>query len=68
MSWHIEGCTGACLACLIEETVLENYGTQGLDFLRRKVGAGGTAPAGAYGGARPDEQWPYGAGGPGHNV
>ena len=46
MRWHIEGCTGACLACLIEETVLENYGTQGLDFLRRKVGAGDTAEEG----------------------
>jgi len=67
MSWHIEGCTGSCLACLIEETVLKNYGTQGLDFLRRKVGAGGAAP-GAYGGARPDEQWPYGAGGQRHSV
>lgn len=43
MSWHIEGCAGACLACLIEETVLKNYGTQGLDFLRRKVGADETA-------------------------
>ena len=42
MSWHIEGCAGACLACLIEETVLEHYGTQGLDFLRRKVGASET--------------------------
>jgi DnaJ-class molecular chaperone len=31
------------LACLIEETVLKNYGTQGLDLLRRKVGAGRTA-------------------------
>ncbi len=39
MSWHIEGCTGACLACLIEETVRQHYGTQGLDYLRRKVGA-----------------------------
>lgn len=43
MSWHIEGCEGACLACLIEETVRKNYGTQGLDFLRRKVGADETA-------------------------
>jgi hypothetical protein len=24
MSWHIEGCTGACLACLIEETVRQH--------------------------------------------
>ena len=43
MSWHIEGCTGACLACLIEETVRQHYGTQGLEFLRRKVGADATA-------------------------
>lgn len=43
MSWHIEGCTGACLACLIEETVRQHYGTQGLDFLRRKVDGGETA-------------------------
>lgn len=39
MSWHIDGCEGACLACLIEETVLANYGTQGLSFLRRNVGS-----------------------------
>jgi hypothetical protein len=37
MSWHIEGCTGACLACLIEEIVRKHYGKQGLEFLLRKV-------------------------------
>lgn len=41
MTWHIDGCVGECLGCLIEKLVLENYGNQGLAFLRRKVGAGG---------------------------
>ncbi len=43
MGWHHEECEGKCLACLIEALVREHYGTQGLDFLRRKVGAGETA-------------------------
>lgn len=43
MSWHHEDCTGQCLACLIEALVLEHYGTQGLEFLRKKVSAGDTA-------------------------
>lgn len=38
MGWHHEECDGNCLACLIEALVKENYGEQGLDFLRRKVG------------------------------
>lgn len=42
-TWHHPECDGKCMACLLEATVLENYGTQGLDFLRSKVGVGGTA-------------------------
>ena len=44
LGWHHPDCEGACLACLIEALVLEHYGTQGLNFLRRKVGAGDTQP------------------------
>ena len=48
MGWHHEECEGKCLACLIEALVREHYGTQGLDFLRRKVGAGETAQPAAW--------------------
>lgn len=36
-SWHIDGCDGSCLACLIEGLVKVNYGTLGLEFLLSKV-------------------------------
>jgi hypothetical protein len=35
--WHIEGCNGECLACLIEREVKKAYGNQGLAYLLRKV-------------------------------
>lgn len=48
MGWHHEECEGKCLACLIEALVKEHYGTQGLDFLHRKVGADETAQPAAW--------------------
>lgn len=39
--WHVEGCAGACLACLIEADVLRAYGAQGLGFLRERVTTAG---------------------------
>lgn len=48
MGWHHEECKGKCLACLIEETVRQHYGTQGLDILRRNVGADETAQPAAW--------------------
>ena len=47
VAWHIEGCEGQCLACLIEREVQALFGNQGLAFLRRKVqGAAPVIPAG----------------------
>ncbi len=48
MGWHREECECKCLACLIEALVQKHYGTQGLDFLRRKVGADETAQPAAW--------------------
>jgi hypothetical protein len=39
-NWHHPECQGACLACLIEQSVQRDYGTQGLVFLRRHVVTG----------------------------
>lgn len=36
-TWHIHGCEGACLACLIEDLVKKNFGTHGLEFLRARI-------------------------------
>ena len=37
--WHHPECAGKCIACLIELKVHEEYGQQGLDYLRKKIGA-----------------------------
>lgn len=37
MSWHIKGCEGQCLACLIQDLVKTQYGNQGLAYLLRNV-------------------------------
>lgn len=37
MTWHIEGCEGQCLACLIQNVVKKEYGKQGLAYLLRNV-------------------------------
>lgn len=39
VAWHHPECAGECVACLIENVVKEAYGTQGLDYLRKKIGA-----------------------------
>jgi hypothetical protein len=37
VAWHHPDCAGVCLACLIELKVHEEYGQQGLDYLRKRV-------------------------------
>jgi hypothetical protein len=37
VAWHHPDCAGVCLACLIELKVYEEYGQQGLDYLRKRV-------------------------------
>jgi hypothetical protein len=44
-NWHHPECQGACLACLIEQSVRRDYGTQGLTFLLGKVQAAMTTVA-----------------------
>jgi len=44
-SWHHPACEGECIACLIERVVKENYGTQGLGYLRRHLDLGGQVGA-----------------------
>jgi hypothetical protein len=39
VAWHHPDCAGECIACLIEEVVTEAYGTQGLEYLRKRVNA-----------------------------
>jgi hypothetical protein len=44
-NWHHPDCQGACLACLVEQSVRRDYGTQGLTFLLGKVQAAMTTVA-----------------------
>jgi hypothetical protein len=37
VAWHHPDCAGECIACLIENVVTEAYGTQGLEYLRKRV-------------------------------
>ena len=37
VAWHHPDCAGVCLACLIELKVHEEYGQQGLNYLRKRV-------------------------------
>ncbi|MFY8182600.1 MAG: hypothetical protein ACOVKL_00125 [Polynucleobacter sp.] len=37
VAWHHPDCGGECIACLIERVVTEAYGTQGLEYLRKRV-------------------------------
>lgn len=37
VAWHHPDCKGECIACLIERTVQDAYGTQGLKYLRRAL-------------------------------
>jgi hypothetical protein len=37
VAWHHPDCNGECIACLIESVVKTEYGTQGVDYLRRHV-------------------------------
>jgi hypothetical protein len=39
LAWHHPGCEGECIACLIERTVQESYGSQGLGYLQRHLAA-----------------------------
>jgi hypothetical protein len=37
--WHHPECQGACITCLIEQSVQRDYGNQGLAFLRGRAAA-----------------------------
>ena len=37
VAWHHPECEGSCLACLIEKDVQENFGNQGLNYLKRHI-------------------------------
>lgn len=39
VEWHHPDCEGECLSCLIERRVLQEFGTQGLDWLMQRVAA-----------------------------
>jgi hypothetical protein len=37
VAWHHPDCEGECIACLIERTVLTEFGNQGLSFLQKHL-------------------------------
>ena len=39
VAWHHPQCDGQCIACLIEKTVQDAYGTQGRDYMLRHIKA-----------------------------
>lgn len=53
VAWHHPDCAGECIACLIEKVVTEAYGTQGLDYLHKKIAA---SPRKEWAGLTDDEE------------
>ena len=41
VAWHHPKCNGQCIACLIEKAVEDSYGTQGREYMLRRIN---TAP------------------------
>ena len=37
VEWHHPECKGNCLACLIEEVVIKQFGTIGLVYLHKRL-------------------------------